>query len=853
MPKDSEITIALRQLQAIVISGTERKAYGFPGSRTSGPRYSLKWPNQHSDRRYSTLGSETFAAHLHAFTSCNALSVYLAIACTKTPAMKAKQFASLLTIVLLLFTFSTCLAQENSTSEIVSPSSIERSLTTQLNRIKNAPLNERVALYQSYKLAHPGVNLEEEINLYGYNQMWSGNTEEALVFFELVVKDYPDSFNAYDSYAEALMNLGRNEEAIANYERSLELNPANYNAEDKLEEIRFPNKKRLSIEQKFDLTYQAEQYESDLDQLVDDILENHPNPFKFTTKEEWANVLAAKKAIITDKTTFAEFSWHCNEIVALMNCSHSGMSGFWNENRMLPQTLRFPLQTRWIDDGLYVIDPLDNADQVKVKDRIVAINGKAVTEILEDISSHIVSQGHIETSKRHKFNMFSTSMIANSLGFPVDYEVTIRGSKRPIPLNPSSVNPDPARDPNRADCGGDLCLSYLDTEKKIALLTIQSFNYYESGNYDEFVKFIDVNMNEMLQHGTQHLIIDVRGNGGGSPESSIYLLRYLMRKPFVYSSKADFPGKTEASESEKLQQLHAESFEGKLYFLIDGQGNSTTGHFMSLVKTNQLGTIIGEELGSNQFCNAGMTNLRLKNTKIEFHVANNTHVSTATTLPDEVGILPDHQVTQSVDAYLEGKDVVKDYAIDLIREQTEWRPASPYHASYFLQADNQLSKELFQIPLSFAPDMSLRGLEDARFLTGWNDTDSEYFWSYAFAWNLIQKEAVTTADLVVNLQKYFDGLMRMDRNSEVHGVPLTSVVLEKTKSSGGKQFYEGSVVTFDNFFQKKPLTFKMTAELLQCQDIGRSIILFRFSKRGYGTKAWAELNKIMLPVDLCRE
>lgn len=765
--------------------------------------------------------------------------------------MKSVQFAPLLTIVLLLFTFSASSAQE--TNEVAASSEIERSLTTQLNQIKSAPLSDRVALYHSYKLSHPDINLEEEINLYGYNQMWSGKTEEALVFFELVVKDYPDSFNAYDSYAEALMSLGRNEEAVANYEKSLELNPNNYNAEDQLEKIKFPDKKRLPIDQKFGLVYKVEQYKSDLDQLVDNILENHPNPTKFTSKEEWDTVLAAKKALITDKTTFAEFSWHCNEIVALMNCSHSGMSRFWNENRMIPQALRFPMQTRWTAGGLYVIDPLDNADKVNVKDRIVTINGKAVEIILEDISRYIVSQGHIETIKRHEFNMFSTGMIANSLGFPADYEVTLEGNEQAIQLKAASVNPDPARDLNRVDCGGDLCLSYLDTKKKIALLTIKSFNYYEFRNYDEFVRFMDVSMNEMMHHGTKHLIIDVRGNGGGSPESSIYLLQYLMQQPFVYYSKADFPGKTKVIASEQLQQLHANTFAGELYFLIDGKGNSTTGHFMSLVKKHQLGTIIGEELGSNQFCNAGMTNLRLKNTRIEFHVANNTHVSTATALPDEVGIKPDHQVSQSIDAYLEGRDVVKDYAISLIRKQADWRPASPYHADYFLLADDTLSKELFQIPLSFAPNMGFRGLEDVRFLTGWDDVDSEHFWSYAFAWNIIKKEALTTAELVTNLETYFDGLMDMDQNSAAYDIPRTSVVLKKIKVKDSKQFYEGSIVTFDNFFQKKPLTFKVTAELLQCQDIGRSMILFRFSKQNYAAKAWAELNKIMLPVDICRE
>jgi len=87
---------------------------------------------------------------------------------------------------------------------------------------------------------------------------------------------------------------------------------------------------------------------------------------------------------------------------------------------------------------------------------------------------------------------------------------------------------------------------------------------------------------------------------------------------------------------------------------------------MSLVKKHNLGTIGGEELGSNQFCSGGQLQTRLPNTKLKFWVATNTHETTATTLPDEVGILPDHFVSQSIDDYLQQKDVVKEFALELV-------------------------------------------------------------------------------------------------------------------------------------------------------------------------------------------
>jgi hypothetical protein len=139
-----------------------------------------------------------------------------------------------------------------------------------------------------------------------------------------------------------------------------------------------------------------------------------------------------------------------------------------------------------------------------------------------------------------------------------------------------------------------------------------------------------------------------------------------MDKPFTYYSTVESEGKIDISYGEEIFHPVENRFKGKVVFLMDGNGHSTTGHFMSLVKVHNLGAIVGEELGSNQFCTAGQTLFRLRNTKFVVSSANNTHISTATKLPDSVGILPDYFVTQSIDDYLNKIDAVKQYALKLI-------------------------------------------------------------------------------------------------------------------------------------------------------------------------------------------
>ena len=73
----------------------------------------------------------------------------------------------------------------------------------------------------------------------------------------------------------------------------------------------------------------------------------------------------------------------------------------------------------------------------------------------------------------------------------------------------------------------------------------------------------------------------------------------------------------------------------------------------------------GEEFGSNQFCTAGQTMLRLKNTRLEFYVANTTSSVQVESLPDDRGILPDFHVNQDIDDYLNKVDTVLNFALDL--------------------------------------------------------------------------------------------------------------------------------------------------------------------------------------------
>jgi tetratricopeptide (TPR) repeat protein len=548
----------------------------------------------------------------------------------------------------------------------------KQSIVAQLKEKALLPVDERIALYHKLKEERFEVydfNNETELTLYGYSFLWENNLTDAIPIFQLVISEFPNSSNAYDSMGEAYLQAKDSMKSLQNYEKAFQMNPDNFYAEDVIQKIKFPSTKPLTAKEKFSSVHSKMAYEKDLDQLGQKLLTIHPHALKFISKEEFLQRIELKKSLITDNTTYGEFAWHCNAIIASIGCSHttsSAMQNNYHEYSILPVENSFPLQVRWVNKKLYVVNPMNNSDKVKVKDEILSINGVETTKMISDIYDHIVAQANIQTYKTHHFNTYFAALIPYALGLPKTFEIVIKENNKAITLHQAQEMAAELYDPSSTNCANNLCLEILPA--KTAILTISSFNYYEWNNYAVFKSFLDSSMKVIENKKIENLVIDVRYNGGGSQHPSIYLLQHLMDKPFTYYSRTEFEGKVDKTYGEEIFHPVEKRFKGKVYFLIDGRGNSTTGHFMSLVKVHRLGTIIGEELGSNQFCTAGQNLFRLRNTKFVVSSANNTHVSTATTLPDEIGILPDHYVTQRIDDYLNKVDVVKNYALKLIQK-----------------------------------------------------------------------------------------------------------------------------------------------------------------------------------------
>lgn len=82
---------------------------------------------------------------------------------------------------------------------------------------------------------------EDDMNELGlqmlYAAVFENHTTMALEILKLNTIFFPDSFNTYDSYGEALAYVSKKQEAIAMYQKSIELNPKNEAGKQALKEL----------------------------------------------------------------------------------------------------------------------------------------------------------------------------------------------------------------------------------------------------------------------------------------------------------------------------------------------------------------------------------------------------------------------------------------------------------------------------------------------------------------------------------------------------------------------------------------------------------------------------------------
>ncbi len=112
--------------------------------------------------------------------------------------------------------------------------------------IKKKGADAGVQAFYKMKQADEGgyVFKEKEFNTLGYVFLFYKKVDEAIAVFELNVKEYPESWNVYDSLGEAYMVAESYDKAIKYYETALKMNPEAESAQKALTKLKSEQKQQ---------------------------------------------------------------------------------------------------------------------------------------------------------------------------------------------------------------------------------------------------------------------------------------------------------------------------------------------------------------------------------------------------------------------------------------------------------------------------------------------------------------------------------------------------------------------------------------------------------------------------------
>lgn len=169
-----------------------------------------------------------------------------------------------------------------------------------------------------------------------------------------------------------------------------------------------------------------------------------------------------------------------------------------------------------------------------------------------------------------------------------------------------------------------------------------------------------------------------------------------------------------------------------------------------------------------------------------------------------------------------------------------------WEAPYELSIPRDWTIERFLIPISFAPQISYKGVEDIRFTPGWAKLQSEEYWSYAFLWYLDGQPSFDAQTIASNLKAYYTGLIGVNTEpSKIPGgkIEVTTKVEKKETAAGDAATYAGTVIMLD-YMQLKRITLNCIVHVKPCAEGNKTIVFHELSPKDFTHNVWALLNKL---------
>lgn len=451
----------------------------------------------------------------------------------------------------------------------------------------------------------------------------------------------------------------------------------------------------------------------------------HPGLYRYRTKAEIDAAFARLETVAANPVNEMALHKAIALLLAEIRCDHTkaeSTEAFASYRRDNPTHL--PLRFDILEGRMIVVSNDGQPGAPPRGAEILTVNGKPVSLLLTALGKAVSYDGSTDQAIAKKlasdsdlsgddFNEFYPAFFGLPEAWAIGWKMPGASGATQTVLNPISFSKwtqlTPTFGPQRDEFYKSVGFRMAG---KTALLSIGTFvNYRNPVDTDAFLGGF---FKSIKANGIEHLVLDLRHNGGGSEDVSVSLGRYLFDKPFLWGKPArlkairygDLPDHIESwgdrdalfnppesaftrdgpwydripddsDEANRMQTpLLAERFAGKLTILTGPVNASGATRTVAQFKENRAATVVGEEgAGSAEGPTAGQIFLlTLPNSKLKVRIPNAWNRTNIVSFVPGRGVPVDRQVTAALADFVAGQDRV----LDTIRKPHPAVPAAQW-------------------------------------------------------------------------------------------------------------------------------------------------------------------------------